>query len=375
VPLNSCRLSDLGVRARDELLKLVYPDGWNLTILSHDTGLEYGKTIPKILGNKAGGTQLKTLKLFFRKLLGQLQNRYNDNDVRKYIGEYKFTRFCQDIYKDESELILPRDLYQNVIKQVVLKDPICVQPLGISQRTSNFNIELLESLWHLDYEAQENIFRTALKGQSKNLAFTFAAPCPVTQSWILNRLLLRIARKDNRRIFTIDLESSKVRNNYDLFLIHLSELLNTIPDCDRILDRIYEIDSEMSVIIVIKNFRKRQEIQENIMTKFWSNLCSKASEENRLGRVIMFWIDECLLDYQCSIVKLEELKEIHQIGVEQWINEYSGLYPFLSNISTGDFMSNPCDWKDPFLILDGICNQLKIDKGIVNIQSLWENQI
>jgi inactive STAND len=267
------------------------------------------------------------------------------------------------------------NLSQNTNKQPPTKTSTFAPSSQCLSKAPDFNIELLESLWHLDYEAQENIFRTALKGQSKNLAFTFAAPCPVTQSWILNRLLLKIARKDNRRIFTIDLESSKVRNNYDRFLIHLSGLLNTSPDCDRILDRIYEIDSEMSVIIVIKNFRKRQEIQENIMTKFWGNLCSKASEENRLGRVIMFWIDECLLDYECSIVELEELKEIHQVGVEQWINEYSGLYPFLSNISTGDFMSNPCDWKDPFLILDGICNQLKIDKGIVNIQSLWEHQI
>lgn len=373
MPAYYYKLSEIGENAREELLQLVYQSTWNPTILYRDTGLEYGKTLAKILGKKDGGMQLNKIASFFKSLLKKLKIECDSDNTTRYIKKYDFERFYQNIDENELSSFLPKILYESSEK---IKPEILIS-LDSPRQTisSNLNHELTQALWYLDYEDQENKFKTALKGQSKNLAFTFAAPCPVTQSWIFNRLLLKIARKDNRKIFTIDLESSNVRNNYNRFLVYLSELLNTSPDCDEISDRIHEIDSEMSIIIVIKNFRKRLEIQENIMTKFWTNLCTKTHEKNRLGRVVLFWVDECLLDYQCSIIKLDELREINQLTIEQWINEYSGLYPFLSNISICSFLSDSCDWKDPLLILDVICNQLKINKGIVNIQSLWEHKI
>jgi hypothetical protein len=370
VSLNSCRLSNIGEQARDELLTLVYPDGCNPTILSRDTGLEYGKTIPKILGKKAGGIQLKTLKVFFKALLGQLRDRHHDNDVNKYIQKYKFTKFFQDIAKDD--LILPKDLYQNINKQPLIEALTLVQSPEYLPRTPDFDVELIKALWHLDYEVQENNFKTALKSQDKFLAFTIAAPCSLTQAWILNRLLLKIVRQDNHKIFTVDLKQSGIRNNFQSFLIYLSECFKTSPDCENISAEICRIDSNLSVILVINNFRNYREIQKLIMTKFWNELCEKISRENRSGRIIMLWVDERHLDYPCSAVELSELKEINQINIQDWINEYGGLYPFLNNLSTCNFISDDLDWgwNDPWLILNNICQKFKLD-GITDLQKLW----
>jgi hypothetical protein len=377
VPLNSCRLSDIGDRARDELLKLVYPDGYDSTMLHHDTGLEYGKTIPKILGKKAGGIQLKTLKLFFKQLLGQLQHRYNDDDINKYIQKYKFTKFCQDISQDNSGLILPKDLYQNANKQPSIEALTLAQSPECLPISPGFNIELAKALWHLDYKIQqEDKFRTALRSQDKFLAFTIAAPCGSTQSWILNRLLLRIVRQDNSRIFIVDLEKSGIRNNFQSFLMYLSECFKTSPDCENILDEICKIDSNLSVILVINNFRNRRSIQKNIIAIFWHELCKKISKGNRSGRIIMFWVDERHLDYPCSVIELDELSEINQKNIEEWINEYSGLYPFLNNLSKCNFVDDDLDWdwSDPWLILNNICQKFKLD-GITDLQNLWEGEI
>jgi hypothetical protein len=357
VPLNSCRLSDIGVQARDELLKLVYPDGYDPTMIRNDTGLEYGKTIPKILGKKDGGLQLGKLTFFFKKLLGQLQNRLNDDEISKYIQKYKFTKFCQKTSSDNSHLILPRDLYvilpkdlyQNANKQPPIEDLSLAQSPEYLSKIPDFNIELTEALWYLDYEDQENKFKTALKSQSRSLSFTIAAPCVPTQSWILNRLLSRAVRHDNHKIFTIDLKTSGIRNNFQEFKVYLSNYFKTSPDCESILDEICKINSNLSVILVIKNFRNHREIQELITTKFWGKLCRKISRENRSGRIIMLWIDECHLDYPCGTIELAKLGEINQTNIQDWINEYGGLYPFLNNLSACNFVSDDLnwDWNDP----------------------------
>jgi hypothetical protein len=381
VSLNSCRLSNIGEQARDELLKLVYPDGYDPTMIRNDTGLEYGKTIPKILGKKDGGLQLRKLTIFFKKLLGQLQDRFNDDEISKYIQKYKFTKFCQDISSDDLYLTLPKNLYlilpknsyQNTNKQPPMEALTLVQSPDYLPKAPDFDVELIKALWHLDYEAQENTFKTALKSQNRFLAFTIAAPCSSTQAWILNRLLLKTIRQDNHKIFTVDLKQSGIRNNFQSFLIYWSECFKTTPDCENISDEICRIDSNLSVILVINNFRNYREIQKLIMTKFWNELCKKISSENRSGRIIMLWVDERHLDYPCSAVELSELKEINQINIQDWINEYGGLYPFLNNLSTCNFISDDLDWgwNDPWLILNNICQKFKLD-GITDLQKLWK---
>jgi uncharacterized protein YehS (DUF1456 family) len=362
------KLNETGVEASKELVYLVYQTNCTDTKIAHDTGLDCGRTIPKLLGKNNDKMQLKKIVSFFKSLLKKIKNQQERD---RYIKKYNFEKFYQNIDENELSSFLPKLLYDNNIAEPKL--PIPSENTLIS---SNLRHDLIQALWSLDYEDQEDEFRIALKSQSKNLAFTFAAPCDVTQSWIFNRLLRKIARKDNRKIFTIDLKNSDVRNDYDKFLMHLSGLLNTKPDCNEILDRIYEINSEMSIVIVIKNFKKRRKIQEDIMTRFWSDLCHKSFEENRVGRVILIWMDDCLLDYSCSIVELEELVEIDQKNINDWINEYGGLYPFLNNLSTCDFASDRLnwDWNDPWLILNNICRKFELN-GITDLQVLWEGNL
>jgi hypothetical protein len=109
------------------------------------------------------------------------------------------------------------------------------------------------------------------------------------------------------------------------------------------------------------------------MTKFWDKLCGKISRENRSGRIIMLWIDECHLDYPCSTIELAKLGEINQTNIQDWINQYGGLYPFLNNLSTCNFVSDNLnwDWNDPWLILNNICQKFKSD-GITDLQGLWK---
>jgi inactive STAND len=282
--------------------------------------------------------------------------------------------FPIDDLLDEDPLTL--DLSQNINKQPSTKNPTLAPSPQCLPKSPDFNAELINALWHLDYRTQEDTFGTALKSQDKFLAFTLAAPCDPTQSWILNRLLRRTVRGDSRQMVTVDLETENIRNNFQQFLMYLSEQFNTSPDCESILDEIRKIDSDLSIILVIKNFRTRRKIQELIMTKFWDKLCEKISGENRSGRIIMFWVDERHLSYPCSIIELAELEEINQTNITEWINEYSGLYPFLNNLSKCDFVDDDLDWdwSDPWLILNNICQKFKLD-GITDLQSLWEGKI
>lgn len=404
--LNSCRLSEPGERARNELLALVYPDGYNSTTLHRDTGLEYGKTIPKILGKKDGGIQLEKLKLFFKKLLEQLIDRYNDDDVSKYICDYKLAKFCQDISNNESDLSLPKDLYRflqaksttqlrnsrspskslgfgNIIQQnrdnqrdfeKVMQPQSLFQSVEVDMEKCRNLIDLLR---YLDYRQQESDFKSALESHDKCLSFSVVAPCDITQKWILNRLLKQITSPGNGdKLLMIDLRKDGIRNDFQEFLNYLRVGSESIIDIELILTEICQVADNSSVIITINQFRNFKAIQENIIRLFWEPLCKKISNQRRT-RVIMFWVDECYPCYDSDdIIKLNELTEISQVDVERWINRYScdNQYRsclFSDHLLEYNFSNRVWDWQDPVLVLDNICQEFKLT-GVADIEKLWE---
>jgi transposase len=373
VARNSCRLEEKGKEVRNILLDLVYGKTYNDSQLSKDINLSRD-TIRKILDKDKGGIQLGKLTTFFKKLLEQI----SEEDVQNHLDAYELKRFYNQIgVQEDITSFLPRHLYKHVanISPVVSSD---LKHL----RSNNINNKILDDLiqlfWQLDYKQQEAQFETALESSDRCLAFSIVAPCNTTQKWLLNRLLRQVVAPDHNIFLTINLHKSGVRNDFQGFLQHLSQHFGTTIDLDLIFNEIDRVDNNSSIIIIINQFRQFKYIQKSIITEFWEPLCEKISKRRRTGRVIMFWVDECHVYHDCNnITKLHELTEISQLDIEKWMNKYScnRVYKtcvFPDNLLNSNFSNGLWDWHDPWLILDSICREFKLENGITDIESLWK---
>lgn len=372
--LNSCRLTLKGKEARNILLDLVYPNQiYSESQLSQFIGVSRD-TIRKILDSTDGGVQLAKLVTFFKKLLKEV----SENDLDTCLKSYNLKNFYRQIeIHDNLTSFLPRDFYTCGVNSIP------ISRLHISENKSdcvdrNTLTDLVQLFWYLDYKPQENQFETALESSSRSLAFSIVAPCDTTQRWLLNRLLRQVIAFDpnNIRPLTINLDSSGVRNNFQEFIYHLSRHFKTTADIKQILNEICRIECNSTIVIIVNQFRRFKQGQKDIIIDFWQPLCKMMSEQQRAGRIIMFWVDE---RYPCqssaNIVDLEEFTEISQADVEKWTNRYSSDIRYKNCVFSDDllnhnFTNRTWNWSDPELILDNICREFKLN-GIADIKNLW----
>jgi hypothetical protein len=247
----------------------------------------------------------------------------------------------------------------------------------------NQQLDLVHALSDLDYVEQERKFYSILNESKPCVAFSIAAPCNLTQKWILNRLITRAIYSENDRQlscselppFVINLKTSQVRNNFDLFLQNLSDHFDSEPD--RVLEDICQIQSDLPIILVVSEFRRFREIIIEILEKFWQPIDNNISARSGRSKIIMFWVDECHpCDRSASIANLhllDSLNEIAQEDVQRWlIQQHRMINCFPEDLTREKYLNFNWDWKDPWLVIDNICREFKLKNGVTDIENLWE---
>jgi hypothetical protein len=406
VALNRCSLTEKeGKEARDALLQLLYPNGLDASQLSRDTGLDRGATIPKILGEKAGSVQQVKLETFFKKLLRLVkrqvdQGKISQQDVDQYLRLHDLTHAYREIGEAE-HVHLPSKLYtfDNPANHNIKKT---VSTTGARLKTQkdkkdNQVSKVVDLLWHLDYEDQEAMFKTALKQQKQCAAFSISAPCDITQRWLLNRLVKQIPNRKNALVLpAINLSIHPMRHGLKKgkgneeypdcqeFWQDLSGFLKTQPQREHVLQQLCHADVHRPVILTIYNFQQFKTIQKWVVREFWEKLAQQVTETSkrtRDSRIILFLVDDCSPCVSSShVVNLKSLKEISQDDLEEWLNS-DRVKPwwkdkfgdnFANELFQDDADLEDWVWESPGNILDNMCFKFGLEGEILAIEESWK---
>jgi hypothetical protein len=373
----SCRLNANGISAKDELLKLRYPEGCTNRHLAEETGIKDAKgTIPKILGPTYQHVRLATLQSFFERLIEALEPSEREAYLEKHGWEPTEGAFSKG-WSDR----IPEKLYD----VAVLRQPQRAKRQQ-SKSQSKDEVGVIDLLWYLDYKHQERTFEDAMESQSQCIAFSIAAPCSTTQRWLLNRLLRQVPNREKALTITINLRKHPMRHDLGKktgckegldcpgFWKELSDHLGTHPQQDQILKQLCHEEVDRPVILTIHNFRQFEPLQQWIVQEFWEKLhqeISKESKRSERSRFILFLVDECAPCISSRhIENLDLLTEISQRDVQTWLNRDEVAPCFPEVLTDNELME--WNWADPWQILDKMCFKFGLEDGVVAIEESWK---
>jgi hypothetical protein len=243
--------------------------------------------------------------------------------------------------------------------------------------------EIVDLFWNLDYK-QERTFEDALEQNTQCASFSIAAPCEITQKWILNRLMRQIPNIDDALIIpAINLSRNPIRHNFNLFWEELSIHLQTEPMQDAVIRELCYMDVDYPIILIIYNFQETQDAQRNIAKYFWKSVNQEIVNSNKRtegSRLILFFVDRCSPVYTSNqIIDLAPLQNITSSDVRAWLHKPVVLNWWQSQFErnfANDLISECFNKKNnssaPRSILDQICLKFGLENGIVEIEESWK---
>ncbi len=314
------------------------------------------------------------------KLLGQLKyptvsNQGLQDCLIAYIEDNnakdKWDFLVKDLL-DEADYI--NDSYQPS-KDIPQSQEVFQQSSSLQNRSKCEDIVNL--LWHLDYQDQEDEFAEALKANDRCMSFSVVAPCIDTQRWILNRLLRRIELADPKKTKIIELNRHQMRHKPELFWEEFSPS-SQVPleqaGQGEIIRMLCNYSAEAPVIFIIHSFHGCESAQKYIVTDFWNRINLEISSDARKFPLMLFLVDKCrptcLPD---NITELAPLEMITQGHVENWSHRYKDFNYFVNQLSQKkEWSTDEWKWANPSSVIDRICYEFGFENGIVDIEENWE---
>ena len=373
-----CKLAKDGEKARDVLLRLLYPNSYTASQLGRDTGLDRGATLSKILGAK-GNLQLRTLEQFFEQLLRRLEEQVdrgqlNQTQVSQELQRCRLTESYRSLKESERSFYLPRSLYDSAELSNKPRQEPKKPKVTILATCSEDTITHL--LWNLDYKRQERDFTDALEQQSQCAAFSIAAPCDTTQRWILNRLMRAIPNRDGALLLpAIRLKGHDMRHQFDYFWEELSHSFGTKPVRSEVLKEMCHANIDKPIILTIYEFRQFEKAQRQLLEEFWEPLTQGiiGSKRSLRSRIVLFLVDQsCFSQGTTNLVKLEPLSRIPQQDVKTWLESDLVTQYWQSKLGSRskESLTEQLN-QDPYAVLDTICYEFGVEGGIVEIEQAW----
>jgi hypothetical protein len=395
-------LNGKGIAARNELLQLLglQPNRRIVSKVAKVVELDRATTTTWILSDPVKSVSMGELRQFFIKLIENIGDQYkrercddtgkivtsdlekklkrqyliSHDGLREYLSAYKTGDRSR---KDNWEL--PIDLCdedpESKVNNNYRKSP--TKNLGQNQR-----LDLVHALSALDYVEQEREFYRILNQSKQCVAFSIAAPCNLTQKWILNRLITMAIYSENDRQLScseirpciVNLKTSQIRDSFTLFLQHLSDCFSSTPD--RVVDDICQIKSDSPLIFIVSEFRGFEDITNKIMSEFWQKIYNNISVISEQTKIIMFWVDEChpCRKNECTanLNLLDKLDKFEKEDVQRWLNQYRKIDCFPKTMTKEKCSKLSWNWKDPWLVLNNICLEFELKNGVTDIEELWK---
>ncbi|WP_309734645.1 hypothetical protein [Chamaesiphon sp. OTE_75_metabat_556] len=269
--------------------------------------------------------------------------------------------YVNDSYQPSKDIPQKQDLFQ--------------QSFSLPNRSECEKI--VDLLWHLDYQDQEDEFARVLQGSNQCMSFSVVAPCLNTQKWILKRLLRRIKLTDPQKIKVIGLNRHQMRLDPKLLWQELSpssQMPLEQSEQNEIIKMLCSYATETPVIFVIHSFDKFESAQQYIVEKFWNKINSEMLSDAISFPLMLFLVDKCRPTcLPANITELAPLEMITQGHIENWSHRYKDFNYFMNELSQKkDWSTDEWKWTNPSSVIDRICYEFGFKNGIVDIEENWE---
>lgn len=421
-----CKLNRAGIVARDELLDLLeiplklrkikktgkfsvndikkkfFPTKEDPATKSKVEDLDRDKTIAPIMQSsedslaRAEPIGTNELKSFFAKLVREVSDYYKNNS--QYNSDLKIIDYILKKELNNREyLISDPELRTYFIayrtgdiegQKKWFPSKLCVEsqcpkpntyrplpnltiqaPHPVPNILHSSRIDIVELLYDLDFEDQETIFYKALNEQKGCISFSIAAPCPFTQKWLLNRLIMKAVdvitnpklNAGDRPPYIVNLDSQRI-NSYDDFLIDLS--IHFKSDREKILEEICQVDTDSPLIFVIRGAKECRRVRQPILSQFWKAIQDYFSSDCKGTKIIIFWIDKQhpfdSSENTENILLLDRLK-IERTDIQKWVYRHQRNCNFSENLINEEYLNSNWSWEDSSDILNNICIELKLN--------------
>jgi hypothetical protein len=389
VPENSCQLNSKAKQARDDILDVLYPDQYSRVGLALLTDLDRAQTLKKILGEAPGGVQRIKIEQFFFKLLCSLRDRREE--------------FCEDMIAyclQKNGLQSQFDRLQESIETDV-RDGFSLPNGWVTPYKGGSQIEktvsrasqgkLSDLFWHLDCKAQTEAFDHALESLEDSncpyALFSIAAPCDITQRWLLNRLVAKqLFPQKNPLQIAFGLNTHDMRSDFQEFWNDMAKKIRSrTSKPDDVIKVLCDRDVSQPIVIAVYDLERFKDVQKQLLTEFWGELVQALVKNPRAQdkpRIVLFFVGNI-----CPMIEVGSLEWNIIPGVEEipkreflkWLRSDS-LANYWQNQWGADFadkleseLDDPMwNWKDPWLILDNACVRLSPKKGIIQISEVWK---
>jgi hypothetical protein len=314
------------------------------------------------------------------KLLSKLRHPTVSN---QRLQEYLITCVNDSNVKDKwefpvddllEEVDYVNDSYQPS-KDIPQKQDLFQQSFSLPNRSECEKI--VDLLWHLDYQDQEDEFARVLQGSNQCMSFSVVAPCLNTQKWILKRLLRRIKLTDPQKIKVIGLNRHQMRLDPKLLWQELSpssQMPLEQSEQNEIIKMLCSYATEAPVIFVIHSFDKFESAQQYIVEEFWNKINSEMLSDAISFPLMLFLVDKCRPTcLPANITELAPLEMITQGHIENWSHRYKDFNYFMNELSQKkDWSTDEWKWTNPSSVIDQICYEFGFKNGIVDIEENWE---
>jgi inactive STAND len=368
------------------------------------TTLARVKTLTPLLNpdDKSRSVDLKKTKEFFVELIERVAADYRRKSDRqsineKLLGQLKYPTVSNqglqgyliacinndDETKDKwdfpvddllEEVDYANDSYQPT-KDILQKQAVFQQSSSLPKESKCKDIVNL--LWHLDYQDQEYTFIEALRENNQCMSFSIVAPCVDTQKWILSRLLRQVKWVDPNKIKVIELNKSPMRFDPELLWEEFSpssQMPLKQTGQDEIIKMLCSYAAEAPVIFIIHSFDKSESAQEYIITDFWNRINTQIPSNVVNFPFMLFLVDTfrptCL---PANITKLAPLEMITQGHVESWSHIYKDFNYYANQLNQKtEWPIDKWRWANPYAVIDRICHEFGFKNGIVDIEESWK---
>jgi hypothetical protein len=254
---------------------------------------------------------------------------------------------------------------------------------------SKLRSQMTEMLCNLDYEDQKFQFMKKLKSNEKAAAFVITAPCEHTRRWLVYRLMKEIPNARNAIRFSF--RPTAYFSEEDLWQNLASGLSRrlkeeVLPDRDSVIQSLCTHALSKPVIISIRDIDSTHErFEKLIFDQFWTSLNQMFGEyecnRNRESRVVLFVTRDMSLstsqdeDNNClNSIYLSPLILFSQDDVGEWLSSFSGKTSRKNDQESllTRLRASPPNLEDgPGAVIHQLCKAVGLQKGILELESMW----
>ena len=331
----------------------------------------------------------------------RLQNIYEKSQSKG--GCVRLNGLVRGVHKSDILLECLNERYKRQKKQ----SPVGEVTNGLQSPNGAIDIKvnkIADLLTCFDYQPQANHFENLLHEGQAPRAFLVRAEDKSVQRWLVERLIPLIPGFDIGHKILIDIQRLRIRSNYSLLWEELGSEIGVETPISRetVLKSLCKIAVNRKIILIFQGLQKLSKEQRSDLHDFWMGLVEAVAKQNisskRRGLLLLVVgnsLDRAAADLRPfefiavrdssdipGSIALEDLVEIDPKQIQSWLNRHYSkvckeILPGSSLLRETD-MENyieqvKCWERDPWTVLDRICEDLGCEEGINTIERYWRS--